>query len=174
MLAILALLNPHDFSLYHEAISPDPVGENLQCIFALDARSEAYPMSVSDNCLFISPKYCDEVAFQLIHYYNYSLECFKSFASEVLCFYSFALHLSLDSSNVSTVVFHSYAAHFYAGFDKKSQNLSSRFFPVLCRFNDKILFFSVNLLYSYLKKLVIFSCFFGAFAGALVDFSSTI
>jgi hypothetical protein len=74
----------------------------------------------------------------------------------------------------NTVVVHFYAAHFYAGFDKKSQNLSSRYFPVLCRFYDKILFFSVNLLYSYLKKLVIFSCFFGAFAGALLDFSSMI
>ena len=47
-----------------------------------------------------------------------------------------------------TVVVHFYAAHFYAGFDQKSQNLSSRYFPVLCRFYDKILFFSVNLLYS--------------------------
>jgi hypothetical protein len=40
----------------------------------------------------------------------------------------------------SSRIFHFYAAHFYAGFDKKSQNLSSRYFPVLCRFYDKILF----------------------------------
>ena len=34
----------------------------------------------------------------------------------------------------TTVVFHFYAAHFYAGFDEKCQNLSSNNFPVLCRF----------------------------------------
>ena len=53
----------------------------------------------------------------------------------------------------STVVFHFYAAHFYAAFGDESQNLSSRYFPVLCRF--LIIFYSGRTIFcNYSKKML--------------------
>ena len=57
----------------------------------------------------------------------------------------------------STVIFQIYAAQIYAGFGKKSKNLSSKNFPNLCRFFAESLFSEKNCS-SYLKKLVILSC----------------
>ena len=63
-----------------------------------------------------------------------------------------------------TVVFHLYAVQLYAVFEENCEKLSSENFPVICRILDKIFILTEKLLSSYLKKLVILSCFFESLA----------
>ena len=68
---------------------------------------------------------------------------------------------SLSAACVSTVMFQIYAAQIYAGFGKKSKNLSSKNFPNLCRFFAEFIF--GKKLQWLFKKACDFELFFRGF-----------